>query len=352
MRQAWQRIEIEEFRRLLLAWFARFQRDLPWRKTRDPYAIWVSETMLQQTRVAAVIPYYLRFLEQFPNLTALARAPEASLLAAWSGLGYYYRARNLQKAAQIALANGSFPNTYDALRELPGVGDYTAAAVASIAFDLPHAVLDGNVLRVLSRLAADPADIASVAGRKHFAQLAANLLEAAHPAQFNQAMMELGATVCLPKNPQCLVCPAAQLCRARQTGSQTQLPVKSSKQKSVEEQRTLFWIEDSGRVLAWQRPPDTKLMPGFWELPEPAHLPLIKTSGRLGSFRHGITFHNYLFELLEAAPPEDQSQFSWIPLDALSTLPVSTVFKKAKRVRDTLTPVSAKAATRRAGGAS
>ncbi len=165
------------FQRDLLAWFDGHRRNLPWRRTRDPYAIWVSEIMLQQTRVAAAIPYFERFLGRFPNFEALANAPESEILAFWAGLGYYYRARNLQKAARLMKQRGAFPDTHREIRALPGIGDYTAAAVASIAFDLPHAAVDGNVLRVLTRVYDDTADIASTRGRKHIAELAAAVLD-------------------------------------------------------------------------------------------------------------------------------------------------------------------------------
>ncbi len=324
--------EIEQFHRGLLAWFAVHRRDLPWRRTRDPYAIWISEIMLQQTRVAAVIPYYERFLARFPNVLSLAQAPESELLASWAGLGYYYRARNLQRAAQAIVELGSFPATYAEIRRLPGIGDYTAAAVASIGFNLPHAVLDGNVFRVLSRILDDSTNIASTIGRKHFAGAADQLLDREQPGVFNQAVMELGATICLPKNPQCLVCPVAELCKARANGRQESLPVKIVAQKSVEERRVVFWVESQGRLLVWQRPPTSRLMPGFWELPERTHLPDIAAGPALGSFRHGITFHNYLFEVKQAAVPADVGPCEWVAIPDLNTLPVSTIVKKARRV--------------------
>jgi A/G-specific adenine glycosylase len=264
--------EIGQFRRNLLEWFARHRRDLPWRRTRDPYAIWISEIMLQQTRVSAVIPYYERFLARFPNFQALAEAAEPHLLAHWAGLGYYYRARNLQKAARLMCELGRFPSTHDEIRRLPGIGDYTASAIASIAFRLPHAVLDGNVFRVLSRVHNDATNIASAAGRQHFRDRANTMLDRSDPGAFNQALMELGATLCLPHNPQCLVCPVASLCRSRQSGTQNSLPVKIVERKSEQEQRTVYWIEQNGGVLLWQRAPDSRLMPGFWELREPALL--------------------------------------------------------------------------------
>lgn len=326
--------EICEFRANLLGWFARDQRDLPWRRTRDPYAIWISEIMLQQTRVAAVIPYYERFLSRFPTFQALAGAPEAELLARWAGLGYYYRARNLQKAAQVMREKGTFPTSYEEIRCLPGVGDYTAAAIASIAFELPHPALDGNVFRVLSRVCDDATNIASNAGRKHFARIADKLLDRTEPGLFNQAMMELGAIICLPANPQCLLCPVARFCGARASGRQGELPVKISARKSVEEHRTVFWVERHGSILLWRRSANLRLMPGFWELPERAQLPAVAAGRKLGSFRHGITFHNYRFDVAEASVPVDAGACEWIALEALANLPLSTVLKKARRAVD------------------
>jgi len=288
--------------------------------------------MLQQTRVTAVIPYYERFMARFPDFQSLAEAPEAELLAYWSGLGYYYRARNLQKAAQKMQKTGTFPNDYSAIRELPGIGEYTAAAVSSIGFDLPHAVLDGNVFRVLSRMAADPTNIASVGGKRHFAAMADSLLDRERPGAFNQAVMELGATVCLPKNPQCLVCPVSTLCQSRKTGTQANFPVKIVPRKSVQERRILFWIERDNQILAWQRSPKSRLMPGFWELPEREQLPGASPLRKLGLFRHGITFHTFVFEVWVTSPPDSIAGCNWIELSELERLPVSTVLKKAARV--------------------
>ena len=198
---------IRSLRLKLTRWYDRAQRDLPWRRTRDPYAIWISEVMLQQTRVAAVIPYYHRFLERFPDAAALAQAPEPELLALWSGLGYYSRARNLQKAARQILESGTFPNDYASILELAGVGTYTAAAIASISFGLPHAVVDGNVRRVLARWTND--------GHADTQQIADRLLDRRDPARWNQAVMELGATICLPREPLCGECPVAAHCASR-----------------------------------------------------------------------------------------------------------------------------------------
>src|ERR1019366_7928196 len=218
---------------LLLAWYARGHRDLPWRHARDPYPIWVSEIMLQQTRAQAVIPYYRRFLERFPTVRTLAAASEDDVLALWSGLGYYSRARNLRRAAQQIAAAGGFPREYAAIRALPGIGDYTAAAVGSIAFDLPVAVVDGNVLRVVARVTNDAGDISAGRTRARFREIAQQWLDPGEPGQFNEALMELGATVCLPRNPLCLVCPLAACCRARQEGTVAQLPVKLRKTAPV-----------------------------------------------------------------------------------------------------------------------
>jgi A/G-specific adenine glycosylase len=324
--------EIEELRTSLLAWYGRQRRDLPWRRTRDPYAIWISEIMLQQTRVAAVIPYYERFLARFPDFAALAEAPEQDVLAHWAGLGYYYRARNLQKAARLMREGGAFPATYAAIRELPGVGDYTAAAIASIAFGLPHAVVDGNVFRVLSRVYDAFTNIASGTGRKHFKWIANEVLDRSRPGEFNQAMMELGATICLPKDPQCLLCPLAPLCGARAQGHQNDLPVKIVARKSVEERRTVFWIEREGAVLLWQRATDSRLMAGFWELPEREHIPNADAGQTLGSFRHTITFHKYRFEVIAAGAPNDLGRCEWVRMVDIATLPVSTIVKKAGKV--------------------
>lgn len=324
--------EIQLLRSRLLHWFSVNKRDLPWRRTKDPYAIWISEVMLQQTRVAAVIRYYERFLSRFPEIRALAEAPEADLLAHWAGLGYYYRARNMQKAAQQVNQAGGFPASYEAIRELPGIGDYTAAAVASIAFGLPHAVVDGNVYRVLSRVLCDRTNIAAGHARMHFTALADRLLDRGSPGSFNQAVMELGATVCLPKKPLCLLCPLAGVCKARHAGGQEALPVKIKPRRTVEATRILLWIESDGKLLLWQRPPSARLMPGFWELPEPEHIPSAQIGARVGHFGHGITIHKYRFEVHLASVPSMPEFCRWISLDDFPQLPISTVLKKAGKL--------------------
>src|SRR5271168_1959357 len=214
--------ELRVFRKSLLGWFREFQRDLPWRRDKDAYRVWLSEIMLQQTRVAAVIPYYERFLARFPSVQALAEAPAEEVLRFWSGLGYYSRARNLQRAARIIAAEhaGKFPERESDVLALPGIGAYTAAAILSIAFDQQHAVLDGNVARVLARIFALRGDLREPARWRELQRRAGLLLESAAPGDWNQAMMELGATICTPRAPQCLECPVAKCCAARKKGVQ------------------------------------------------------------------------------------------------------------------------------------
>lgn len=314
-------------RKKLTDWYERHRRDLPWRQTRDPYRIWVSEIMLQQTRVAAVLPYYERFLSRFSDVAALAAAPESKVLAAWAGLGYYSRARNLQSAAQIIVARESFPDEYPSIRLLPGVGDYTAAAIASIAFGLPHAVLDGNVLRVLSRLTNDSGNIAGAATRERLRATAERLLDRRNPGLFNQALMELGATICLPRQPQCLLCPIAEDCEALRHGTQNQLPVKSNRIPTIYIEKALLLIRRNGKALFWQREAGSRRLGGFWELPET--LPSAEIWGELGDFRHSITNHNYRFTVLEASVRGTPKGFHWLPESALHEFPLSTTAKKA-----------------------
>jgi A/G-specific adenine glycosylase len=285
--------------------------------------------MLQQTRVAAVLPYYDRFLARFPDIPALARASEQELLACWSGLGYYSRARNLQRAARLAESKGGFPRDYADIRGLPGVGDYTAAAIASIAFGLPYAVLDGNVIRVLARLFNESGDVRSAVTRKRLQGHADRLLDRARPGEFNQAVMELGATVCLPRDPQCLLCPVADLCEARRHGAERTLPRKSGNPKSVRIQKTLLLIERGGSLLLWQRPPGSGRMEGFWELPEPDQLPGVEQGRETANFRHTIMNCSYCFTVARAAIRSAPSGFSWVSRDRLPSLPLSTAARKA-----------------------
>jgi len=224
-------LELTTFRRQLLAWFREYRRDLPWRRSKDPYRIWLSEIMLQQTRVAAVIPFYQRFLERFPDIHALAAAPQEEVLRLWSGLGYYSRARNLHGAAQeiVAKHGGAFPHAEKNALELPGIGSYTAAAILSIAYGAKHAVLDGNVARVLARLFVVQGDLRDAKRWQSLQESANALLDPKSPGDWNQAVMELGATLCTPQAPQCLLCPVAQFCRARKLGLADLLPARRKK---------------------------------------------------------------------------------------------------------------------------
>ncbi len=253
----------------LLAWYRKSARDLPWRRTRDPYRIWVSEIMLQQTRVAAVLGYYARFLSAFPTVEALASAPEEQLMKLWEGLGYYSRARNLQRAAKLVADRGGFPDTYQGLLELPGIGDYTAAAVASAAFARREAAVDGNVLRCVTRLTDDHGDIAGPRTKKNIrAQVQEIFPEAEADIRiFNQALMELGATVCVPNGPpKCLLCPAQALCLGRARGTAESLPVKAPKKSRRVEEKTVFLLLREGRVALRKRPA-SGLLAGLWEFP-------------------------------------------------------------------------------------
>jgi A/G-specific adenine glycosylase len=317
----------------LLRWYDAQHRDLPWRRTHDPYPIWVSEIMLQQTRAEAVIPYYQRFLDRFPSAAALAAASEDEVLVRWSGLGYYSRARNLHKAAR--LMQGVFPRGYQAIRQLPGVGDYTAAAIASIAFGLPYAAVDGNVMRVVARLTNDPADIGASPTRARFREIAQQWLDRRRAGAFNQAMMELGATVCLPRAPRCGTCPLAALCAARRAGSESQLPVKLRKTAPVKMAMTVAVVERRGRLLLWRRAADARRLAGFWELPSPEQLPELSAMPAIGTFRHTITHHHYRVTVRAGGLPRKARAarpLRWIPIRTLPSLPLSTTVRKALRL--------------------
>jgi A/G-specific adenine glycosylase len=323
------------FSRRLLEWYDRSHRDLPWRNTSDPYAVWISEIMLQQTRVAAVVPYYERFLKRYPEIETLAAAPEEDLLKIWAGLGYYTRVRNLQRAARAM--NGAFPSTFEEIRALPGIGDYTAAAIASIAFHLPRAAVDGNVLRVLSRVTGETGDIGSAAVRKQLQAIASELIDPSAPGRFNQAMMELGATHCSPRSPQCLLCPVQDLCDAHRTGRQRELPVKLRKIETIRLQRQVFVVERAETLLLWQRASHSSKLAGFWELPEPEHFRRRpKTAERLGTFRHSITNHEYTIEVFfcragrrMCEPCKNVVNCAWIACNQLENVALSTTARKA-----------------------
>jgi A/G-specific adenine glycosylase len=334
-----------QVRRRLLRWFERHRRDLPWRSTRNPYAIWISETMLQQTQVETVIPYYLRFLRTFPTVRSLDRAPLAKVLGLWSGLGYYRRAENLKKSARILMRRygGQLPPDYAKLRELPGVGEYTAGALLSIAFGRPHAAVDGNARRVLARVFMLDSEAA-------VHRTAQRLVSRSQPGELNQALMELGSTVCTHANPRCQSCPLNALCGARGSSSarETRLPRKRVQSRSVV--WPLAIISNDGRLLLRRRPRGG-ILGGLWELPGeesapdsveallskllPARACTNAKSTRLGEITHSITNRRicapvFLIDLPNAfAVALDRAQWRWVRRAALPRQPTSAMTRKA-----------------------
>jgi len=345
--------ELSAFRCALLRWYDQTRRDLPWRRTRDPYRIWLSEVMLQQTRVAAVLEHYRLFLERFPDIPTLAEASESKVLAAWSGLGYYRRARMLRHCAQRIMAEhrGRFPQTSQALQSLPGIGRYTAAAIASIAFAEPVAVVDGNVERVLQRLA----------GRqltsKDLWQRAQSLLSESRPADFNQAMMDLGAMVCTPRQPKCDSCPIRKWCATKGEAPRTALPQSQSRKE--------IWCmldQRDGQIRLVQRPSNSSLMASMWELPQAS--PIVASSkptsstaakrrqsrahgasrglgtedrrapkGRKNShnapwrtFRHSITVTDYTVHVMRGSASVSKSK--WITINGIPEMPITGLTRK------------------------
>lgn len=337
----------------MLAWFPTAARDLPWRRTRDPYAIWISEIMLQQTQVSTVIPYWERWMSSFPDVHHLAAAPEARVLKLWEGLGYYSRARHLRHAAQLLLERhaGRFPANAQALQELPGIGPYTAGAIASIAFNQAAPILDGNVARVLARWFTLPGDPSQPAARRLLWELADRLvrLAARRPASpererfggncsvLNQALMELGATICTPARPACERCPLRASCRARRTGTVADYPAPRRRPKSTRRALVTVVLEADGLYLVRQRPADA-VNGGFWEFPnreiDPAGDPAPEAAAWLGlplhqlgpslPLRHAITRYRFLQHVFQVhgRPPRipDQGQTCWVDRAALDTL--------------------------------
>jgi len=334
-------------RRPLLAWYRRHRRDLPWRRTSDPYAIWLSEVMLQQTTVRAVQPYYEAFLARFPDVHALAEAPEQDVLALWSGLGYYHRARNLHRGARhvVDRHGGAFPRTLEAALAVPGVGLYTASAVLSIAYGAALPVVDGNVRRVLARALA-------LRGKKWmrdgpYYNLAEELLDRDSPGDWNQALMELGATVCLPRRPACPACPWRDDCRARAAGIQEDLPETRRRRAPVDVTVAAVVVERRGRVLLVRRS-EGRLMGRFWEVPQTSlegrgladlveevrarHGLEVEPGALVARARHAITFRRIRVEAYEGRlrrePPRDPERFIWAGPDELASLPMSSLTRK------------------------
>lgn len=260
-------VDIQAFQADLINWFEKEQRMLPWRENQDPYRVWVSEIMLQQTRVDTVIPYFQRFMEQFPTIEALATADEEKVLKAWEGLGYYSRVRNLQSAVKEVHENygGVVPNTPKEISKLKGIGPYTAGAILSIAYAKPEPAVDGNVMRVLSRILLIKEDIAKPASRKIFEEAVRELISHDNPSYFNQALMELGALICTPTSPSCLLCPVREHCKAFHEGCQQELPIKTKAKKQRNIQlASIILSDDQGRFLIHKRP-SKGLLANLWE---------------------------------------------------------------------------------------
>lgn len=308
--------QVASCRRALLRWYDQNRRDLPWRRDKDPYRVWVSEIMLQQTRVAAALGHYARFMQRFPDVQSLARARESSVLAVWSGLGYYHRARRMHQAAKVIAKQrgGIFPRTFDEWAQLPGIGRYTASAIASIAFGEVAAVADGNVERVLQRLSG-----ASLS-REAAWEEAERLLDRKRPGDFNQAMMELGATLCTPRAPQCLLCPLHSFCKTRGAGLARSPEIRKSKQLCY------ALVQQDGSVLLVKRPADASLMAGMWELPA------LAAEARNGDapvlvLRHSITDTDYQVAVFSVAPDQIQ-EGSWCSRRQCERLPLTGLARK------------------------
>ena len=341
----------------LLKWYAENARDLPWRRSRDPYAIWVAEVMLQQTRVEAVIPYYQRWMQRFPDVTALADASQQEVLRTWEGLGYYGRARNLHRAAQhLVVANrGNLPSSIAELQRLPGVGRYTAAAIAAIAFEIDAVALDGNLRRVLARYTDLELDPRSPDGEQRLLAAADRLLPRGQASAFNQALMDLGASLCSPRAPACAACPLATGCLAYSQGTQEQRPVRGQRRVGPHHQVTAGVVHRDGKVLICRRPED-KLYGGLWEFPggkqEPGETLAaclrrelreelgieVHPGVSLGSFNHAfthfsVTVHAFDCPAIGAQPqPLEHSEIRWVYPEELQQYPMGKVDREMARL--------------------
>lgn len=337
------------FRRRLLSWYAAHQRDLPWRRVAaggdrpDPYYVLVSEFMLQQTQVATAIPYFTRFLEAFPTITHLARADEERVLRLWQGLGYYSRARNLRRAAMAIVERfeGHVPTTVDELLTLPGVGRYTAGAIASIAHGTRAPIVDGNVVRVLCRLDSFQTDPRATQAVAALWARAGELVPKARAGDFNSAMMELGATICLPRNPQCLLCPVASACEARARGLQDRIPQAKTRKPSPIEKRIIYCIsrKRGGRVeYAFEQRPPRGRWAGMWQfITRPADVPLdglpAGSTTMLGQINHALTHRRYEFDvLLTTSQPPPLTDARWLTLAQSDQLPLPKPHLHARRL--------------------
>lgn len=337
----------KNFTQTILSWYDQGHRDLPWRRTQDPYRIWISEIMLQQTRAETVVSYYERFLARYPTVQDLASAPEEELLKAWEGLGYYSRARSLQKAAKeiVARYGGQLPADLEKLRALPGIGDYTAGAIASIAFGIPAAAVDGNVERVLCRWDAIKDEVGTPAVRRQITARAQALVPPDRPGAFANAMMEMGATMCTPKNPKCLLCPVREGCMGFAQGIAQELPRKAKKKAQRVENRAVLLVFCDNRVLIVKR--QEKLLGGLFVFPDvleesdPARLcQALEALGiraaydeKLGHARH--VFTHLIWEMdVHAVVADEMTQVpggQWVSRQELAALPLPTAVKAARQ---------------------
>ena len=344
--------KLKEMARPLLAWYDENRRILPWREEVSPYRTWVSEIMLQQTRVAAVLPYFHRFMERCPTVEALAAADEQELLKLWEGLGYYSRARNLQKAARIITGEygGQLPADQKALMALPGIGDYTAGAILSIAFGVPIPAVDGNVLRILSRFTGSDLDILDAKNRKIFRTWAETALPAERPGAFNQALMDLGSAVCLPgPSSRCGDCPLAHLCAARQEGKQAMLPVRTPKREKRREEMTVFLLRRTDGAVALCRRPQRGLLAGLWEYPNiPGLLTEVSAARQLAawglavqrwekSWRAKHVFTHVRWDMQGyAVTVTGDGELEWYTAEQRRQMAIPSAFERATRVLEEL----------------
>lgn len=336
--------KLNQIRGRVLAWYRKNRRDLPWRRTRDPYAIWVAETMLQQTQVKTVLPYYRRFLKAFPTLAALDRGSKAKTLALWSGLGYYRRAENLKKAARIIVRDhrGKMPRHFDALRALPGVGPYTAGALMSIAFNRVFPALDANARRVLAR-------IFNVRGEKELWDVGSRLIPRSRPGDWNQALMELGATICVARDPECPLCPISQFCATSMSGCFQSKAPSAAKRRAKRVQWPLAVIQNNKKILLRRRPA-AGLLGGLWEVPGgerkkresvkaalTRHLnglgKIVSPASLAGEVRHSITYRRirapvFFFSQYRKGLRSDSS-WRWVSPSSLYRYPLTTLSRKA-----------------------
>ena len=326
------------FTTTLLNWFVLHKRDLPWRHTKDPYAIWLSEVILQQTRIQQGMDYWWRFMKRWPKVEDLAAATEDEVLKEWQGLGYYSRARNLHTAAQQVMTHGGFPTTIQGLRALKGVGDYTAAAIGSIAFGLPAAVVDGNVYRVLARHYGIDTPINTTRGKHLFTELAQSLLPVDQPAEFNQAMMDFGAIQCTPTSPKCLECPLQETCEALHMGRIDDLPVKEKKLTIQTRLLTYIYIRCKGKT-AIRRRPAGDIWQGLWEpyleearVKEPETRGMLERATIIGKNVKHVLTHRVLmadFYLLETdTPPVLPDEYIWVEESELGNYAVPRLIEK------------------------